>query len=133
MPSEATCSSASGSSRLTTRLMRFWKWTESSISSSVSGRLPERPLPVPPVAGAGAAPPRPASQASSELRRMRRCPPGVFQAWSSPRSTISCTERTAMPRRCAASVVEQVSGTVGVAFTARYFAEFSSLCATVFI
>ena len=37
MPSAATCNSASGSSRLTSRLTRFWKWAESSISRMRSG------------------------------------------------------------------------------------------------
>ena len=37
--------------------------------------------------------------------RMRRWPPGVFQASSSPRSTISCTDRTASPSRLATSMV----------------------------
>ena len=46
-------------------------------------------------------------QSSTETLEMRRCPPGVFQACSSPRSTISWTDRTARPSRLAASSVLQ--------------------------
>ena len=46
-----------------------------------------------------------ASQRSSDSREMRRWPPGVFQACRSPRSTMSCTERTAMPSIFATSMV----------------------------
>jgi hypothetical protein len=45
------------------------------------------------------------NQARSDSAVMRRCPPGVFHASRSPRSTISCTERTAMPSRRATSSV----------------------------
>ena len=115
------------------------KWAESSISRMRSGaRLlvgaaprsagrvaPKLRVGRGPRHRAGGRPPAPrcASQARMEAREMRRWPPGVFQACRSPRSTISCTERTAMPSHWAASVVEQVSSpTAGRALRVRALA-----------
>ena len=63
---------------------------------------------------ARAAPPTPVRRCSSssiETVRMRRWPPGVFQARSRPASDQSCTVRSETPSRSAASRVEQTSCT----------------------
>ena len=140
MPSCARCKSTSGNSWASKSCTRFWKWVESSISNTQgrgrgggaggggwasaveAARATDAAEATDGVAAAGrvagaaaALAGRDCSHCSTEARAMRRCPPGVFQAWSSPRSTISCTERTAMPRACATSRVVQSAGRAWIA------------------